>query len=332
MTEQTQELRKGINKIEVAGVVKEHKLKEGEKDGNKYINGSLVIKAGEFTEVEVKLYVGEKSKEGKIKKGYTTLKSILDEELLTMAKTSEEEAVKVRVFGNGDFTPQIREEMYVTDDNADECKTKLSLDLGFGNVSINETMKPEDYKATFEVEMFIAKIENETKKVDGQDEETGRVVVKGYTPVHGGSVIPLEIKAGIIHDDDGNEINFGEQILAGVSEQSSINLWGNVDYRAIIEVVKKGGGLGVAKTEEKRTYIHDLVATGGDIIDVNKEFDAELIKQALVERDNKKDEAIAKAKERAKENSKGNKKGLGKGTGTASKTETKPKSGGSIPF
>lgn len=329
---ENQTLRRGTNKIDITGVVKEHKLKEGSGDNGKYINGSLVVKAGEFTEVEVKVFVNEKSKEGKIKKAYTTLKSIIDEEQQTLAKVNEDEAVKVRIFGNGDFTPQFREEMYVTEDNPDECKTKISLDLGFGNVSTSDKITSDDYKAKFEVEMFIAKIEDETKKVDGVDEETGRVIIKGYTPIHGGSVIPLEVVTGMIQGEDGEDINFAEQIRANVAEQTSINLWGDIDYRAIIEKIKKGGGLGVAKVEEKRTYIHDLVATGGDIIDVDKEFDAELIRKATVERENKKDEAIEKAKEKAKENKKSGKTGLGKGaSGSGAKSGTVKKSG-DIPF
>jgi hypothetical protein len=49
-----QEIRQALNKVEITGVVKEHKLASGKNDQGKYINGSLVIKAGEFTEVTVK--------------------------------------------------------------------------------------------------------------------------------------------------------------------------------------------------------------------------------------------------------------------------------------
>jgi hypothetical protein len=311
----SQELRKAINKIEVTGAVKESKLNSGKGDNGNYINGSLVIKAGEFTEVEVKVFVAEKTQEGKVKKAYGTLKQILDKDVKTMADgASEEEAVKVRIWGNGDFTPQFREEMYVTESTPDEVTTRLSLDLGFGNVTLDERITPEDYKATFDVELFIVKIEEEKKA----GEETGRVVVKGYTPVHGGSVIPVEIVAGVVEDED-ESFDFAEQIRGSVGEQTTINLWGNIDYRSIIVQEKKGGGLGKAKIEEKRTYVHDLVATGGDIIDdVNKEFDEELIRAAVVERENKKQEVLTKSKEKDKDKDK-----KGKGLGGSGSKDSK---------
>ncbi len=302
-----QELRQAINNIAITGVVKENKLNEGKtEDKNKYINGSLILKCGEFTEIELKVFVAEKSKEGKTKKAYTTLKQIFDKELLTLADgASEEDAVKLRIWGNDGFTPQFREEMYVTENNKDETTTRISIDLGFGNVTVANETKPEDYKATFDVELYIAKIEEEVKN----QEETGRVIVKGYVPIYGGEVIPLEVIAGIVEDEDG-EFNFGEQIRNEITGGSTINLWGDIDFKSIITKTAKGGSLGRAKVEEKRTYIHDLVATGGDVVDEpDDEFDEELIRKAIGERKIKMDEVLQKGKEEGK--GKGNKGGKG---------------------
>jgi hypothetical protein len=318
----TQELRQGLNKIEITGVLKESKLSSGKSDNGNYINGSLVIKAGEFTELELKVFANEKNKEGKVRKVYETLKQILDKELETLADgVPEEEATKVRVWGNEGFTPQFREEMYVTEANPDEVTTRISLDLGFGNVTVDDRIKPEDYKATFDVEMFVVKIQDEIKN----HEETGRVIIKGYVPVYGGEVIPLEVVAGVVEDEDG-EFDFAEEIRGSVHEGSTINLWGNIDYKAIIVKKSKGGSLGRAKVEETRTYVNDLVAIGGDIIDdVDLEIDEELIRQAAKERENKKDEVLQKSKEEKKSG-----KGKGKGKGMNSKGKTKSKS--DIPF
>lgn len=282
-----QELRQALNKVEITGVVKEHKLGTGKtNDGDKYVNGSLVVKAGEFTEVTVKVFVSETNSKGKVKKAYENLKKIHDGEYRTMAEVSEEEAVKVRLWGNEGFTPQFKEEMYKPE-NAPEVITRVNVDLGFGNVTIDNNIAPEDYKATFDVEVFVESIAEEIGK---SDEETGRVIIKGWCPVYGGSVIPLEIKAGIVHDEDG-EYDFAEDIRDGVDPETTINLWGDIDYRTIIEKTTKGGGLGRAKVEEKRTYVHDLVAVGADFVEGDDEYDVDLIKVARNVREEKKQEA-----------------------------------------
>ncbi len=295
-----QEIRQALNKIEITGVVKEHKLDTGKtSEGDKYINGSLVIKAGEFTEVTVKVFVSETTSKGKVKKAYENLEKILKGEVKTMAEVSEEEAVKVRLWGNEGFTPQFKEEIFKPE-NAAEVITKIGVDLGFGNVTLDNSITSEDYKATFDVEMFVEAVEEE---LDKNDEETGRVIVKGWVPVYGGSVIPLEIKAGIVEDENG-EFDFAEDIRNNIDLESTLNFWGNIDFKTIIEKTSKGGSLGRAKVEEKRTYVHDLIAVGGDLIEGENEYDIEDIKQATIERENKKQEV----QDKAENSDKGNKK------------------------
>jgi len=128
-------------------------------------------------------------------------------------------------------------------------------------------------------------------------------------PVYGGKVIPLEIIAGMVMDDDGTSFDFGEQVLNGVEVGCTINLWGAINYQSIIETVKKGGGLGKAKVEEKRTYVNELLAEGADIAVESKEFEAELVKKALIERD-------ARIEDKKNESPKENKKASGLGNGT----------------
>ena len=290
------ELRQGINNIGLVGVIKEHKLNAGKGDNGKYINGYFVLKAGEFTEVTVKTMVNETNSNGKVKKSYETLNKILKGEAQTMVEVPEEEATKVRIWGKGDFTPKFKEEMYKPE-NEPEVKTSISVDLGFGNINIDNSVKPEDYRATFDLEMFVEKVEEEIVN----DEETGRVLVSGWTPVYGGTVIPLTVVAGIIEDEEG-EYDFAEDIRSQVDEEATVNFWGDIDFRKIVEVVKKGGSMGRAKTEENTTYIHDLVATGADFIEDENAYEIEDIQKALAERENKKQEAANKdsAKDKGK--------------------------------
>ena len=198
------EQRQAINKIDLVGEVKEQKLKfNKDKEGN-YINGSLVIKTGEFSEIEIKTYVKEKNKEGKIKKVFETLQKFIDGEYLTLASCKNDEeresVAKVRVFGNKEFVPHFSENIFKAK-GTDEVKTRNNIELGFGTVSVDNTLKPEDYKADFEVELFVTSVKEEIK----QDESTGRVVVSGWTPVYGGKVIPMEVIVGTIIDDEGEE-------------------------------------------------------------------------------------------------------------------------------
>jgi hypothetical protein len=310
-----QELRQGINKINLVGEVKEHNLKlNKDKDGN-YINGSLTIKTGEYSEIELQVFVGEKTKEGKIKKAFETLQKFIDEEYLTLAicKNDEdrENIAKVRVYGNKDFVPHFSENIFKIKDTG-EVKTKLKQELGFGNVSVDNSINKEDYKAEFEVEMYVTSVKEEIKK----DEETGRVVVSGWTPVYGGKIIPMEVVAGTIIDDDGEEVDFAQDVLNQIEEGMTINVWGEINYKSIITKTKKGGGLGKAKIEESREYINDLVLVGADIIDdEEKAFDMELIKKAKIERDN----TIENLKNEESKDSKESKKGTGINKGSSDK-------------
>ncbi len=294
------ELREGTNVVEVVGVVKEHNLKAGKGENGKYINGNLVVKAGEFTEIKVKVMVNEKNKKGEVKKGYETLMKFIEKDYKTMADgVSEGEATKVSIWGNKGFTPKLKEDIFAVEGKA---KTSINIDLGFGNVAVKENLTPEDYKATYDLEMFVTDVVEENDK---EDEPTGRYIVKGIVPCYGGKVFPIEIVAGVIDDEDG-EINFGEVINDEVSEGMTLNIWGDINHAKIIEEVKKGGGLGRAKVEKKTTYIHEFVAVGAEIVDdEEKEFDEELIQKAMVERENTKRE---KEEEAENENKKG--KGL----------------------
>lgn len=312
------ENRQAMNKVELVGVVKEQKLKEGksEKDDSKYINGYLVIGCRE-SEVTLKVYVGEKTKEGKVKKNYTTLKKFIDGEYLTMAK-DKDEAAKIRVYGSGTYTPQFKEDLFVPE-GTQECKSSINVDLGFGNIYVDEKgdITEEDFKATFDVEMFVTEIEEETKKVgDEEEEETGRVKVKGYVPGYNGTIFPLTIVAGKVEDEEG-EFDFAEQIRDGISEGDSVNFWGDINYSKIIKKVKKGGSLGRAKVEDKKEYIHDLVATGGEVLEGEKEWEEDGIEAAVKER-----AVLMKTKEDEAKQGKSKEKGL-KGTKDSKTKERK---------
>ena len=308
----SEELRVATNTVELVGAVKELKNLEVKKNdqGEKYISGNIVVKCGETSEVTLKVFKKELTSGGNVAKAYETLLQIINSEDLTMAKVSEEDAIKIRVTGNKDFSAQFSENMYVPE-GENEVKTALNIELGFGNIKIDNNVKPEDYKATFDVEMYVKKVKEEIVK----DENTGRAIVEGYIPVYGGKVIPLTVVAGMVDgDDEEEEFDFGNEILGAVEEGQTVNFWGDINYQRLVTKVKKGGSLGRAKTEETITYVHELVTTGAEIIeDENKMYEEEEIQQALVERENKMAEVLANKDD----NKKTAKKGLTKSTGGA---------------
>jgi len=315
------ELRQGKNALTIVGAIKEHKLSKFEgkdKEGKSQtsINGSFVVKAGEFKEVEVNVFVAEKTSKGKNNKTFDVLKSILDETNKTMANAKEDEVVtKVRIQGSGDFTPQFKEDIYKKKEG-DEVATTNKIDLGYGNVTIDNSITEDKYKAEFDVEIYVTTVEEE---LDKDENETGRVKVKGWLPVYGGKVIPISMVAGMTTDDDGEEINIAEGILDSVEEGGTFNAWGDINFEKIVEEIKKGGSIGKAKVETKNTYINELVITGGDVVeDEEKEFEEELIKQAKLERDKVIEE---KKNEAPKEDKKS--KGIGKGGDKAKRERPK---------
>ena len=298
--ENNAELRQAINDITLIGEVKEQKLNLNKNKEGNYINGSLVINTGNFSEIEIKVFVAEKNKKGKVKKSFETLQKLINEDYLTLASCKNDEdrenVAKVRIQGQKEFTPRFNEDIFKIKET-EEVKTKVNIDLGFGNITVDSSIKPEDYKATFDIEMFVTSVKEETK----QDEPTGRAIVSGWTPIYGGKVIPMEVVVGIILNDDGEEFDFGEDILAQVEEGMTLNVWGDINYKSIITKTTKGGGLGRAKVEEHKEYINELVVVGADIQeDEDKEFDMELIKQAKIERDvaieEKKNEEVVDSK------------------------------------
>lgn len=301
------EMRLGNNKLDIVGMVKEQKLEEVINDKKeKTIRGSLVIKAGEFKEVELHVYVGEKNKKGDVKKGFTTLKGFLEGTYKTMANANDEEpATKVKIYGNGDFTPNMSENLYKSKQTG-EVKSTLRMNLGFGSIVIDNSLTEEDYKAEFDIEIFVKSMIDE---VDAStNEETGRLIVEGYLPVYGGTVVPVKLYAGKVMDED-EEIDIAEGVRDMIQEGDTFAVWGDIDFEKKIIKTKRGGGIGKAKEDTKNEYINELVITGGDLVeDELKIFDEEQIRVALLERDKKIEEV--KSKEDNKEEDKKS-KGIG---------------------
>lgn len=292
---ENQEMKLGKNSVEVVGVVKEQKLKEitYTKDGQEVeaIGGSLVIACGEFKGVEVRLMVNKLTKKGTVNKTYEKLLGFIKGDYLTMVDNLEE-ATRVKIRGNGDFTPKLEENRFANKERT-EVITAPSVSLGFGNITIDNTIPEEDFKAMVDINVYVSSIEEEMVN----DEETGRVIMQTYLPLYakeGLDIMPLKVVAGILPaTETEDECDVAQAVRDYISEGDTVNMWIDINHERIVKKVTKGGGIGRAKVEDSTTYINEFVMIGGEPIDdVEKQFDEELIKKALQERQIKLDNIL----------------------------------------
>ena len=278
----------GKNSVEIVGIVKEQKLKEitYTKDGQEFeaISGSLVIACGEFKTVEIRLMVNKLTKKGTVNKTYEKLQGFIQGDYLTMVDNIEE-ATRVKIRGNGDFTPKLEENRFANKERT-EVITAPSVSLGFGNITIDNTIPEEDFKAMVDVDVYIGSIEEE---INNNDEETGRVIMQTYLPLYakeGLDIMPLKVVAGVLPaTETEDECDVAQAVRDYISEGDTVNMWIDINHERIVKKVAKGGGIGRAKIEDSTTYINEFVMIGGEPIDdVEKQFDEDFIRKALQER------------------------------------------------
>ncbi|NRU52662.1 hypothetical protein [Clostridium beijerinckii] len=333
------EMKTGINKIDLLGYIKEQKLNKivaKDKEGNEYnaISGKMVLKCGEYKEIDVHVAPfasKELTSKGEVSKKYLTLVDIADGKLPTMASAKEDELpTVVNIWGNTSddpekqFTPNIGENMY-KDKRTNEVRTNLQLNLGFGNITVKDNVKEEDFKAEFDVEIYVESIAEEIKPET--NEATGRTIVSGYLPLFGGLVAPIELVAGIIKDDNGDDFDMGQAIFDNLREGDTFSANGDINFeKRITETKTSGKGFGRAKVETKTDYINEFNILYGELVeDPQRMFEEEDIKQALVQRDNKKEEV--KNKEDKEETKEKKPRGMGGSSRTTEGTEKRQRRG-----
>ena len=285
---ENQDVILGKNSVEIVGIVKEQKLKPitYNKDGKEFeaISGSLVIACGEFKTVEIRLMVNKLTKKGTVNKTYEKLQGFIQGDYLTMVDNIEE-ATRVKIRGNGDFTPKLEENRFANKERT-EVITAPSVSLGFGNITIDNTIPEEDFKAMVDVDVYIGSIEEE---INNNDEETGRVIMQTYLPLYakeGLDIMPLKVVAGVLPaTETEDECDVAQAVRDYISEGDTVNMWIDINHERIVKKVAKGGGIGRAKIEDSTTYINEFVMIGGEPIDdVEKQFDEDFIRKALQER------------------------------------------------
>lgn len=283
------ELREALNEVFIEGILKEKTLElatinvQGRKAD--VIRGELVISDKENSEHRVRVFANKLTKEGKENSVYKGLKTVMDEyvsvaEALKLGQTAEA-ADKVRITKG-----KIGLNEYYTPNG--ELRSFPIVTTNFVNRVKDGTYNP---KAEFSLEFYFDNILPEIK----DNEETGRLIVKGIVPVYGGEVIPLTF---IVADEDA--VNY---IQTNYEKGKTGKVWGElVNTVEITKIVEQG--FGKAKEKIVTKIINELVITGGEEDqydeDDERSYSTDLIKKAMAERDIKLDELLKNSKDNGK--------------------------------
>ena len=310
--ENTEKSIKTKNEVEVVGILKENKLKI-EKDR---IMGSLVVQYGADVDqqTEVSVFVNRKKKDGEVNKKFAEMIETNDK-LVSQANATEERPVTtLRIYGNGDFTPNI--DLYERyNENTDSNLSDIQISMGFGKIYIGDIPK-DQFKGEFDMIIYLTK--DPTKEVK-KGKKTSRLAIEGVFITYKGAIKPINF---VVED---------EELIEGLEDcekGQTINVWGSCKVAQITKVVtKKSGFGGKAKTDETSLTFRELIIEGGDPIkeDSDEAIESSVVKSGLAERET----FLKELKNKAKSDTKAPK---GKGGFGGNGGESKGKDIGDIPF
>lgn len=271
MTETKTNLRQSTAKINCEGIVSEKDLKVVTEEGATKIQGSLTVKTGDTNFVRFNVNVNEKTKNGTDNKTFAGIKTVM-EEYKSIAEVGEEEADKVRV--NGDLN-------IYTGMNGTV--------VGYKSNFFNRLKNPDEFepKAEFTVEVFISSI---TPEVNTDGEETGRVVVNGWTATYAG-VEPVKLVA---------EGEIASAVDSTFEPGQTVEFYGEVINSRVEKITEIPVAIGKPRRKVETSYKNELVITGAseayeEGVTPEKPYEADVIKAAIQERQNRLEEAKAKA-------------------------------------
>lgn len=284
-------LRQANTKATAVGLLTDKKMeiKTDPKTGEKHIEGTVTVKTSDKNFITFTVYSKEKKNDKTDNKTYAGLITVMNE--FRSVVDAGDNADYIRV--NGQLNPYRGQ-------NGNEI-------IGYRGSFFNRIRNIENLEtdASFEVEMFIQSIVPEMgKDADGEMSETGRLKITGWVPTYNG-IEPVDL---IVPED-----------LADACENTyepgqTVEFYGDIINNSIEEIIEKPVAFGKPKKEVRRTYINELIVTGGsEPYDGDEEtdkdhvpYDRSAIEGAIAERNT----AIEEAKNKAKN---GNTGGVGRG-------------------
>lgn len=281
MAETKTNLRQANTKATAVGLLTDKKLeiKTDPKTGEKHIEGTVTVKTSDKNFVTFTVYSKEKKNDKTDNKTYAGLVTVMNE--FQSVVDAGDNADYIRV--NGQLNP------YRGQNGNEIIGYRGSF---FNRIRNVENIEPE---ATFEVEMFIQSIVPEMgKDADGEMGETGRLKITGWVPTYNG-IEPVDL---IVPED-----------LASACEDTyepgqTVEFYGDIINNSVEETIEKPVAFGKPKKEVRRTYINELIVTGGsEPYDGDEEtdkdhvpYDRGAIEGAIAERNTQIEEIKNKAK------------------------------------
>lgn len=272
-------LRQAKNKVEVMGILAEKDIHPAKNAANQKecLEGYVSIKIDEINQIRIRVSADVTKKDGTENPAYVNLKGF-NENAVSIAEGGLENASRV-------MSNSVQLNPYYS---AQSGKDVLGYRTGFISVfrGSEEDWEP---KAEASVELYIKAIVPEMNN----DEETGRLLLKGIMPTFNG-VEPLTL---IIPKEIADDFESGYEV------GQTAEFFADVINNRVEKITEIPVRLGKPKIEKVVEYTNELVVTGAsDPFEEEKAYDREAIKLALAERD----ERIKNAANKPRGNAGGN--------------------------
>ena len=269
-------LRQSDHKVNVEGIVSEVALIKNDPNrdpknvtpGVDNISGTVTVKTDETNFIRFMVNVNSKTKAGTDNKTYAGIETVMNE-YKSIAQFGEEEADKVRIT-NGDI-------------NLFTSKTDGSPQVGYKANFFNRVKGEYNPHAEFEVEMYISNIFPE---MDKDDDETGRLIVKGWVVTYNG----IETITLIAPKDLASAVESTYEV------GQTTKFYGDIINSRVEKITEIPMAIGKPKQKVETTYKNELIITGAEEpYDEERAYKADSIKLAIQERENAKAAKAAEA-------------------------------------
>ena len=267
-------VRQSNLKVNVEGVVSENALEKKVEDGMTKITGYLTVKTSDINFVRFNVNINEKTKAGAENKAFAGIETVMNE-YKSIADVGEDQADRVRV--SGDIN------LYRSQNGNDVISYKSNF---FNRVKDNYNPHAE-----FSAETYINAI---VPEMDSEGNETGRVIVKGWSITYNGAEA-----IAFVADKD-----LADAITSTFEVGQTVEFYGDLVNNKIEKITEIPVAIGKPKTKVETTYKNELLITGAsapyeDGVTPELPYEASVINAAVQERENRIAEAKANAQNKA---------------------------------
>lgn len=263
-------MKESLNQIDITGIVSEINIRDIDKGDKKYVAGEVVVRVeekGEVSEIPVGFISADKKKDGTANQNYARLQQLKD--FNSIASAGIEEATRVQIRG-AKFT----ENLFMPQ-NGQEVLSSTKINSNFFT-KINATnYRPE---AKFRIIGKIIQMSEEQKNVDGELEDTGRLIVRAAIVAYGDKV---EVMKFIVENPD--SINY---IKINWKEGDTVQMGGRIRYTQETVEQEEDVGFGEAdvRTYTRRTREFLIERGSAEALDEENSYSDADIKAGLARR------------------------------------------------